>query len=142
MKTRGTCHDIRFVAGGRALLTVTETDVRLWDACTGEPLTAPLQDDFSPGFDEQNKADALVVGDTLLVRRNRPHQPVRPLVAGAGRPPCRRAAQAGRGVAGRRRDAAGNLHRSRRTNCSPSKAAGVAVSRGISARRSPRQTRC
>jgi WD40 repeat protein/HEAT repeat protein len=69
MKTGDVCREVRFVAGGRVLLTVTATAVRLWDARTGEPLTPPLRGDgqFQDAYAHQT--DAVAVGDRLLVRR-------------------------------------------------------------------------
>jgi WD40 repeat protein/HEAT repeat protein len=69
IKTGDVCRDVRFLAGGRVLLTVTDTTVRLWDARTGEPLTPPLKGDgaFQDAFAHQ--ADAAAAGDELLVRR-------------------------------------------------------------------------
>jgi WD40 repeat protein/HEAT repeat protein len=68
LRTGEVCHDIRFVAGGRALLTLANKSVRLWDARTGEPLTPPLTGDGQ--FDRYggHQADAAVAGDTLSVR--------------------------------------------------------------------------
>jgi WD40 repeat protein/HEAT repeat protein len=109
IKTYGIGHDVRFVAGGRALLTVSEEEVRLWDARTGEPLTAPLGDGDAAGFDSRVTADALVVGDTLLVRRTvQTSQYDRWSLAADARPvhELRELAEA---LAGRRRDEAGNL---------------------------------
>jgi WD40 repeat protein/HEAT repeat protein len=68
MKTGDECRDVHFVAGGR-LLTVTARAVRLWDARTGEPLTPTLTGDGQFQHALAHEADAVVVGDTLLVRR-------------------------------------------------------------------------
>ena len=83
--------------------------MRLWDARTGEPLTAPLTDQREAQFDDQQVADALAVGDTLLVRRTvHTSQYERWSLAPDARPVAelRDLAEA---LAGRRRDAAGNL---------------------------------
>jgi eukaryotic-like serine/threonine-protein kinase len=109
IKTAGVCHEVRLVGGGRVLLTVTETEVRLWEARTGEPLTAPLADGDRAGFDDRNKADALVVGDMLFVRRNvQTSQYDRWSLAADERPVAdlRELAEA---LAGRHRDVTGNL---------------------------------
>jgi WD40 repeat protein/HEAT repeat protein/predicted Ser/Thr protein kinase len=68
LRTGEVCHDLRFVAGGRALLTLADRSVRLWDARTGEPLTAPLTGDGQ--FDRYGgrQADAAVSGESLFVR--------------------------------------------------------------------------
>ena len=88
---------------------MTETEVRLWDARTGEPLTLPLTGDggFQSGYGRM--ADAAVAGDMVLVRRNsQTSQYDRWSLTPDGRPvtELRELAEA---LAGRRRDAEGNL---------------------------------
>jgi HEAT repeat protein len=105
-KTGEVCQDVRFLAGGRVLLTVTESTVRLWDARTGEPLTALLT---AAGLFGWRRTDAVVSGDALLVRRTfetsqYDRWSLVPDVRAATE--LREVAEA---VAGRRRDAAGNL---------------------------------
>jgi WD40 repeat protein/HEAT repeat protein len=68
MRTGEVCHDVLFVAGGRALLTLADKSVRLWDARTGEPLTAPLTGDGQFDIYDGHQADAAVSGDSLFVR--------------------------------------------------------------------------
>ncbi len=109
IKTAGASHDIRFVAGGRALLTVTKSQARLWDARTGEPLTAPLQEGFHPGFDDWNKADALVIGDALLVRQSAQTSQYDRWSLAADARPVAELRELAEALAGRRRDAAGDL---------------------------------
>jgi WD40 repeat protein/HEAT repeat protein len=107
-KTGKVCQDVRFLAGGRVLLTVTESTVRLWDARTGEPLTAPLQEYFRY-YGGDRSADVVVLGDAFLVRRSsETSQYDRWLLVPDVRTPAelREVAEA---VAGRRRDATGNL---------------------------------
>jgi WD40 repeat protein/HEAT repeat protein len=109
IKTGNVCRELRFVAGGRALLTVTDKAVRLWDARTGEPLTPALtgSGEFEDAYG--HTADVAVAGDVLLVRRS-PHtsQYDRWSLAADARPVAelRELAEA---LAGRRRDAAGDL---------------------------------
>jgi WD40 repeat protein/HEAT repeat protein len=69
MSTGDICREVRFVAGGRVLLTVTDKAARLWDARTGEPLTPALTGDGDFQGAMAHNADAVVVGDRLLVRR-------------------------------------------------------------------------
>jgi WD40 repeat protein/HEAT repeat protein len=68
LRTGEVCHDMRFLAGGRVLLTLADKTVRLWDARTGEPLTPPLTGDGQ--FDRYggHQADAAVSGEHLFVR--------------------------------------------------------------------------
>jgi WD40 repeat protein len=109
IKTGYFCKDLRFVAGGRVLRTVTESAVRLWDARTGEPLTAPLKGDGRYGFSSGRPADAYIAGEALLVRRTfETSQYDRWSLVPAARAVAelREVAEA---VAGRRRDALGNL---------------------------------
>jgi WD40 repeat protein/HEAT repeat protein len=109
IKTGDVCRAVRLVAGGRALLTVTATAVRLWDARTGEPLLPPLTLDGSDSFGDLHAADALVAGDELLVRRTiKTSQYDRWSLAADARPVAelRELAAA---LAGRRRDTEGNL---------------------------------
>jgi WD40 repeat protein/HEAT repeat protein len=68
LKTGQVCHDLLFVAGGRALLTGADKSVRLWDARTGEPLTAPLTGDGQFDIYDGHQADAAVSGETMFVR--------------------------------------------------------------------------
>ena len=64
-----TPRDVRFVAGGSALLTVTEREARLWDARTGEPLTLPWTGDDPIGFGFASPIRFALAGDTLLCQR-------------------------------------------------------------------------
>jgi WD40 repeat protein/HEAT repeat protein len=109
MSTGDECREVRFIAGGRVLLTVTDKAVRLWDARMGQPLTPALTGDGQFQGAMAHNADAVVVGDRLLVRR-RPHtsQYDRWSLAAddRGAAELRELAEA---LAGRRPDAAGNV---------------------------------
>jgi HEAT repeat protein len=70
IKTVDICHDIQFVADGRALLTVTDRTARLWDARSGEPLTAPLTEEGRFGSDRGRAADAHFHNSRVFVRRS------------------------------------------------------------------------
>jgi HEAT repeat protein len=109
LKTGEVCHDLRFVAGGRALLTVADKSVRLWDVRTGEPLTASLTGDGQFNWGGAHEADAAVSGENLLVRYSYQasqydHWSLAPEPHDAAE--LRAVAEA---LAGRRSDAAGNL---------------------------------
>jgi WD40 repeat protein/HEAT repeat protein/predicted Ser/Thr protein kinase len=70
IKTGDICHDVQFVADGRALLTVTGRTARLWDARTGEPLTAPLTDEGRFVPERGRPADAHFHNSRVFVRRS------------------------------------------------------------------------
>src|SRR5205823_1426915 len=109
MKTGDVCREVRFVSTDRVLLTVTDKAVRLWDVRTGEPLTPTLMGDGQFQHALAHQADAVVVGDALLVRRApQTSQYDRWSLASDSRAAAelREVAEA---LAGRRRDAAGDL---------------------------------
>jgi WD40 repeat protein/HEAT repeat protein len=61
------CRGLWFTPDGRALVTVTQTDVRVWDARTGAPITPVL---MCQGADYDTATSAAQAGDTLLARRS------------------------------------------------------------------------
>src|SRR5262249_5591003 len=69
IKTGEVCRGLRFVAGRRALRTVTDKVVRLWAVRTAEPLTPALTGTGKFEDAYGHTADAVVAGDVLLVRR-------------------------------------------------------------------------
>jgi HEAT repeat protein len=109
IKTFGVSHDIRFLAEGRALLTVTETEARLWDARSGEPLTSPLTFSGYNGFDRGSRADARIVGDALLVRRTVQTSQYDRWSLAADDRPVAELHELAEALAGRRRNAEANL---------------------------------
>jgi WD40 repeat protein/HEAT repeat protein len=109
IKTGEVCKEVRFVAGNRALLTVTEKVARLWDTRTGEPLTPPLTGDGRQGFDDVHPADALVRGDELLVRRTPETSQFDRWSLVADARPAEELREVAEALAGRRRGADGSL---------------------------------
>ncbi|HKB00784.1 MAG TPA: HEAT repeat domain-containing protein, partial [Gemmataceae bacterium] len=62
--------DVRFLAGGTALLTVMKREARVWDARTGEPITPPWTGEGPSGeFGWASPIRYALVGHTLLCQR-------------------------------------------------------------------------
>jgi len=111
LKSAAAWREVRFVAGGRALMTVTKTMGRLWDARTGEPLSPALVSwELHNNFGNYSSADALAVGNDLLVRWTGATSRYDRWSLESDAHPVAELRELAEALAGRRRDAAGELH--------------------------------